>query len=134
MHSACEISWKFGACQGKKHYESLNTYHHKCCQKPGNYTLECNDSGTAGWHGGYIQIGGSPTKYCRDCRTKVQLHKDQGNSKICTTIKLSTKDYGEDGGLGHVKVNKTLISSTLKHTKVMNHTSLSAVSLEEIIL
>ena len=101
MYSACEISWKFGTCVGSHYSESFTTYNHKCCQKPGNYTLECNDLGRDGWEGGYIQIGGSPTKYCRDwddnvLDTKVQLHKKHNNSKVCATIKLNTKDYGEE--------------------------------------
>ena len=35
-----------------------------CCLTPGNYTLTCMDSYADGWHGGYIQIGGS--LYCND--------------------------------------------------------------------
>ena len=96
------FSWKFGSCQSQiGEYESYNTYHQECCQPPGNYTLECNSGTNTGWQGSYIQIGDSPTKYCRYWNgkklTRNVLHQAKdASTKVCTKIKLQTGDYGEE--------------------------------------
>ena len=92
MYNACEISWKFGTCVGSHYSESFTSYNHKCCQKPGNYTLECNYLGRDGWEGGYIQIGGSPTKYCRDWDGNVldtKVHSTKNTTTPKCVLQLS---------------------------------------------
>ena len=59
-----ENSWTFGNCNSTQEYNSYDTYIEQCCQPMGTYQLVCADSYGDGWHGGYIEIGGS--KYCED--------------------------------------------------------------------
>ena len=59
-----EISWEFGTCSSTQEYNSNEIYTEQCCQPAGAYELVCKDSYGDGWHGGYIEIGGS--KYCED--------------------------------------------------------------------
>ena len=51
-------------CVSQKKYGNNAKYEEKCCLAPGTYTLNCKDSFGDGWHGGYIEIGG--TEYCQD--------------------------------------------------------------------
>ena len=62
-----EISWEFGNCSSEgTDYANDASYDIECCQPPGDYTMKCKDSYGDGWHGGYIQVGSSPTKICED--------------------------------------------------------------------
>ena len=62
-----EVTWKFGSCSsGSTKYASNKAYDIECCQEPGEYVMECGDTYGDGWHGGYIQVGSSPTKICED--------------------------------------------------------------------
>ena len=82
---ASEISWKFGSCKspelafwkkillefaGRGFAENTNGYADnqeftiECCQPAGTYELDCKDKYQDGWHGAYIEIGG--TEYCKD--------------------------------------------------------------------
>ena len=59
-----EVSWTFGSCQGPSggSYSNYDEHDVQCCLAGGSYTLNCKDSYGDGWHGGYIEIGG--TRYC----------------------------------------------------------------------
>jgi len=60
-----EISWTFGSCNsGTTTYGNNQEYDIKCCQPAGTYAFECKDSYGDGWHGGYMDIGG--TAVCKD--------------------------------------------------------------------
>ena len=59
-----EISWTFGGCSSTQTFISYHTHDITCCQLAGNYQLTCLDSYGDGWHGGYLEIGG--TQYCND--------------------------------------------------------------------
>ena len=61
-----ENSWTFGNCSSCQVYGNADTYTEECCQLSGDYQLVCKDSYGDGWHGGYIQIGESETKYCEN--------------------------------------------------------------------
>ena len=64
-----ENSWKFGSCSGPAQgstYSSRKTYNVQCCQPVGTYELDCKDSYGDGWHGGWIKIGSSKTKLCKN--------------------------------------------------------------------
>jgi len=61
-----DISWKFGSCESSQKYQSFKTYNISCCQPPGIYELDCMDVYGSGWFGSYIQVGGSPTKWCKN--------------------------------------------------------------------
>ena len=64
-----EHSWKFGSCSGPAQgstYSSRKTYNVQCCQPAGTYELDCKDSYGDGWHGGWIKIGSSKTKICKN--------------------------------------------------------------------
>ena len=66
-----ENSWKFGSCSGPAQgstYSSRKTYNVQCCQPVGTYELDCKDSYGDGWHGGWIKIGSSKTKICKNFR------------------------------------------------------------------
>ena len=61
-----DSEWKIGTCDsiGMK-YENDHRYIHRCCLKPGQYTLECtNKRNPYGWNDGYIEIQGH--RYCDD--------------------------------------------------------------------
>ena len=51
----------------------------KCCQPEANHVLECKDSYGDGWHGGYIQIGDEPKKWCEDFTTGTKKTVDVEN-------------------------------------------------------
>ena len=60
---AGQISWNLGSCQSKRQgYGSYARYVEQCCLPTGSYTLQCKDSASNGWHGGYIEVDGQ--KYC----------------------------------------------------------------------
>ena len=59
-----EISWTFGSCSSAQEYASQQEYTERCCLTSGEHTLTCKDSYGDGWHGGFMEIGG--TKYCDD--------------------------------------------------------------------
>jgi len=62
-----ENSWTFGSCSSSPFgYATNQVYTEKCCQPAGSYDFICKDSYGDGWHGGYIQIGGSEEKLCLD--------------------------------------------------------------------
>ena len=63
-----ENSWTFGSCSSAQTYGSRQVYTEECCQLSGDYQLVCKDSYGDGWHGGYIQIGGTGKKYCKRFR------------------------------------------------------------------
>ena len=59
---ASEISWKLGSCSNKYAYGNNLVFVQQCCLPPGVYNLECKDTYSDGWHGGYIEVDG--TRYC----------------------------------------------------------------------
>ena len=59
-----ENSYQMSKCASEQKYGNNQEYKEKCCLAPGTYTLNCKCSYGDGWHGGYIEIGG--TKYCQD--------------------------------------------------------------------
>ena len=59
---ANEISWKLGSCSNKYAYGNNLVFVQQCCLPPGTYNLECKDTYSDGWHGGYIEVDG--TRYC----------------------------------------------------------------------
>ena len=60
-----QLHWKFGRCFSNVRYTDYMMYIHRCCLKPGQYTLTCiNTEQPHGWKNGYIQIGGY--RYCDD--------------------------------------------------------------------
>jgi len=60
-----EISWTFGSCSsGDTIYGDNQDYDINCCQQAGTYVFDCKDEYGDGWHGGYMNIGG--TKVCED--------------------------------------------------------------------
>ena len=59
------IQWKLGNCSTVGKYEDNKQYLHRCCLKPGEYTLTCtNMNNDHGWKKGYIEIQGH--RYCDD--------------------------------------------------------------------
>ena len=69
------LNWLFGKktlleLAGRGYAENTNGYADnqefiiECCQPAGTYELDCKDKYEDGWHGGYIEIGG--TEYCKD--------------------------------------------------------------------
>jgi len=99
-----ENSWTFGSCSSKQSYKNNKVYDEECCQPAGNYKLTCKDSYGDGWHGGFIQIGGSATKHCKDFgdggskEVANVAHGSDGGSggNLCINLKLTTKEYGEE--------------------------------------
>jgi len=63
-----ENSWTFGSCSSDQEYESKERYEQECCQPAGSYDLVCECSYGDGWHGGYVQIGDSNKRLCRNFR------------------------------------------------------------------
>ena len=61
-------SWTLGSCSGTYGYqrEREKQYIERCCLKPGEYTLSCQNANSknSGWNGGSIEIQGQ--KYCDD--------------------------------------------------------------------
>merc|ERR1711990_547805 len=101
-----ENSWTFGSCSSNgQSYGDNQEFDLECCQPVGSYNLICDCSYGDGWHGGYIQIGGSDVRHCEDFQTGYfQVVEDvaQGNPSIgnapgdnvCTNIKVVTAAYG----------------------------------------
>lgn len=61
-----ENSWTFGSCSSDREYLEHSEFTQRCCQPAGNYELTCKCSYGDGWHGGYLKVGGSTTKICKD--------------------------------------------------------------------
>ena len=60
-----QITWEFGNCSSVGRYEDNKQYLHRCCMKPGKYSLTCTNINEAhGWKKGYIEIQGH--RYCDD--------------------------------------------------------------------
>ena len=60
------LTWEFSSCSSKDMSLTQNSTHfHRCCLKPGYYTLECgNIFGPYGWGSSSITILGQ--RYCDD--------------------------------------------------------------------
>ena len=69
-----ENTWTFGDCKSSHKYNWDAVYTEECCQPEGTYELDCTDSYGDGWHGGYIEIGG--TKYCESFTTGYEQNHD----------------------------------------------------------
>jgi len=61
-----ENSWTFGSCSSNQVYENQETYEQECCQPAGSYDLVCECSYGDGWHRGWVRIGDSNKRLCRD--------------------------------------------------------------------
>merc|ERR1711951_102090 len=99
---AYENSWTFGSCSSQQTYDDDEVYNVECCQPAGNYELTCIDDYGDGWHGGFIQIGTSPTKHCKnfdDGESEIVpnvAHEQPSNEDVCVNLKLTTKKWAEE--------------------------------------
>ena len=59
-----EILWTLGTtCFSDKSYSSKRQYSQRCLLTTGVHTLSCNDTGSNGWHGGFLEIQGN--RHCQ---------------------------------------------------------------------
>ena len=93
-----ENSWTFGSCSSKQLYtDNPAVYDVQCCQPLGNYKLTCKDLWGDGWHGGFIQVGGSDTKHCQDFTSGQSKEvANVAHTTKCIDMKLVTKTWGEE--------------------------------------
>ena len=50
------MKWEFGPCSSGDKQGDYKQYTQRCCMKPGNYTLTCdNTEKPEGWKGGYLE-------------------------------------------------------------------------------
>ena len=59
-------SWTFGSCSSDQQYGWFERYVQECCQPAGSYDLVCKSSDGDGWNKGFVQIGDSVKKLCKD--------------------------------------------------------------------
>ena len=62
-----DIEWQLGTCNSRdiKDIWPNTKYIHRCCLRPGQYTLTCiRKNGPYGWNEGFVEIQGH--RYCDD--------------------------------------------------------------------